>query len=96
MSLPSGYWTPDYLLIHQETGEVVRLEVLGFWRRADAEKLYRRLAAEHEGPFLLAVSEQFNIDEALAADWGANVYRFKRTPIPAEVVRRAEALIGRR
>jgi predicted nuclease of restriction endonuclease-like RecB superfamily len=96
VSLPSGYWTPDYLLVHQATGEVVRLEVLGFWRRTDAEKLYRRLAAEHKEPFLLAVSEQFNIDETLAEDWGANVYRFKRTPIPAEVVRRAEGLIGRR
>jgi predicted nuclease of restriction endonuclease-like RecB superfamily len=93
VSLPSGYWMPDYQLIHQASGEVVRLEVLGFWRRTDAEKLYRRLSAEHAGPFLLAVSEQFNIDESLADDWGANVYRFKRTPIVGEIVRRAEALI---
>lgn len=91
VSLPSGFWTPDYQLVHKETGEVVRLEVLGFWRRTDAEKLYRRLAAEHGSPFILAVSEQFNIDESLADEWGGHVYRFKRTPIPAEIVKLAEA-----
>jgi len=94
--LPSGPWTPDYQLIHANTGEVVRLEILGFWRRTDADKLYRRLSAEHPGPFILAVSEQFNIDESLADEWGQNIYRFKRTPLPAEIVRLAEAQIGAR
>jgi uncharacterized protein len=94
VNLPSGPWTPDYLLVHRMSGEVVRLEVLGFWRRTDAEKLYRRLAAEHAGPFILAVSEQFNIDEALADEWGSQIYRFKRTPLPSEIVRLAEAQIG--
>lgn len=94
VSLPSGHWTPDYQLVHAATGEVVRLEILGFWRRTDAEKLYRRLAAELDGPFILAVSEQFNIDESPADDWGTHVYRFKRTPLPAEIVRLAEAQIG--
>jgi len=96
VTLPSGPWTPDYQLIHSATGEVVRLEVLGFWRRADAEKLYRRLAAEHAGPFILAVSDQLNIDEALADEWGEQVYRFKRTPLPAEIVRLAERQIAGR
>jgi predicted nuclease of restriction endonuclease-like RecB superfamily len=94
VSLPSGHWTPDFQLVHAATGEVVRLEVLGFWRRTDVEKLYRRLAAELGGPFVLAVSEQFNIDESLADEWGGHVYRFKRTPLPAEVVKLAEAQLG--
>ena len=95
VSLPSGYWTPDYQLVRSATAEVVRLEVLGFWRRTDAEKLYRRLAAELDGPFILAVSEQLNIDEALADEWGGHIYRFKRTPLPAEIVKLAEAqLLG--
>ena len=93
-SLPSGFWTPDYQLIRTATGEVVRLEILGFWRRTDAEKLYRRLAAELDGPFILAVSEQFNIDESLADEWGGHIYRFKRTPLPAEIVKLAEAQLA--
>jgi len=94
VSLPSGHWTPDFQLVHSATGEVVRLEVLGFWRRTDVEKLYRRLAAELGGPFVLAVSEQLNIDESLADEWGGHVYRFKRAPLPAEVVRLAEAQLA--
>jgi predicted nuclease of restriction endonuclease-like RecB superfamily len=94
VSLPSGYWTPDFQLIHSATGEVVRLEVLGFWRRTDVEKLYRRLAAELGGPFVLAVSEQLNIDEALADKLGGQVYRYKRTPLPAEVVKLAQAQVA--
>jgi len=92
--LPSGYWTPDYQLVRTETGEVVRLEILGFWRRTDVEKLFRRLAAELDGPFILAVSEQLNIDEAQAEEWGESIYRFKRTPLPTEVVQRAEAQLS--
>lgn len=96
VSLPSGYWTPDYRLVNLATGDFVRLEILGFWRKTDAEKLYRRLAKEHDGPFILAVSEQFNIDESLADEWGGHIYRFKRQPLPAEIVKLAEAQIGRR
>jgi uncharacterized protein len=96
VSLPSGFWAPDYQLVHTESGRVVRLEILGFWRRTDAEKLYRRLVKEHPEPFILAVSEQFNIDEALADDWSTNIYRFKRTPIPGEIVKLAEAQLAGR
>ena len=92
VSLPSGHWLPDFQLLHKASGAIVRLEILGFWRRTDAEKLYRRLAAEHKGPFILAVSDQFNIDETLDDNWAGNVYRFKRTPLPAEIVKLAESL----
>jgi uncharacterized protein len=96
VALPSGFWTPDYQLIHKATGQVVRLEILGYWRRTDAEKLYRRLATEHSDPFILAVSEQFNIDESLGDEWATNIYRFKRTPLPAEIAKLAEAQIAGR
>jgi predicted nuclease of restriction endonuclease-like RecB superfamily len=94
VSLPSGYWTPDYQLVRSATGEVVRLEILGFWRRTDVEKLYRRLTAELDGPFILAVSENLNIDEALAEEWDGHIYRFKRTPLPGEIVKLAEAQLA--
>jgi predicted nuclease of restriction endonuclease-like RecB superfamily len=94
VSLPSGFWTPDFLLVHRPSGAVVRLEILGFWRRTDAEKLYRRLATEQKEAFILAVSDQFNTDESLAADWSENVYRFKKTPIASEIAKLAESLLA--
>ena len=93
VSLPSGHWVPDFQLLHKASGKTVRLEILGFWRRTDAEKLYRRLARELGGPFILGVSDQFNIDETLDEGWGEHVYRFKRTPIPGEIAKLAEAQI---
>jgi len=93
VSLPSGHWAPDFQLIHKSSGTVVRMEVLGFWRRTDAEKLYRRLASELKAPFVLAVSDSFNIDEALEDNWGEHIYRFKKAILPAEVVKLANAQI---
>jgi predicted nuclease of restriction endonuclease-like RecB superfamily len=91
VALPSGTWVPDYQLVHQATGEVVRLEILGFWRRTDADKLFKRLKSELGGPFIIAASEQFNIDEITADEANEHIYRFKRTPLPAEIVKLAEA-----
>jgi len=93
VSLPSGYWAPDFQLIHKPSGTIVRMEVLGFWRRTDTEKLFRRLSSELKAPFVLAVSDSFNIDEALADDWGEHIYRFKKAILPSEVVKLANAQI---
>jgi uncharacterized protein len=94
VSLPSGNWVPDFQLVHVATGVVVRLDVLGFWRRTDVDRLYKRLAAELNGPFILAMSEQFNIDETASQESGAHIYRFKKTPLPAEIVKLAAAQVG--
>lgn len=91
VSLPSGYWVPDFQLVHRATNAVVRLELLGFWRRTDLAKLYKRLAAELEGPFVLAASEQLNIDESLTDESSDHIYRFKQTPLPKKIVELAEA-----
>ncbi len=93
--LPSGHWAPDFQLVHKSSGTVVRMEVLGFWRRTDAEKLYRRLSTELKAPFVLAVSDSFNIDETLSDDWGEHIYRFKKAILPAEVVKLANSQIAR-
>lgn len=89
--LGNHYWTPDFVLTHRRSGKRVLLEILGFWRRTDVEKHVKRLQSELKEPFVLAVSEQFNIDEALAEFGDAAVYQFKRTPLPEEVVRLAAA-----
>ena len=91
--LANGFWTPDFKLTHTESGQSVYLEILGFWRRTDAEKQYQRLRKELGGGFILAVSEQMNIEESLADDLSAGIYRFKRTPLPDEIARLAEAQI---
>lgn len=88
--LGTQYWTPDFVLTHRPSRKKVYLEILGFWRRTDVEKHVRKLRADLKEPFVLAISEQFNIDEAMSEVGGASVYQFKRTPLPEEVVRLAE------
>src|SRR5262249_43155575 len=62
--LGSGFWVPDFRLRHRATERTVLLEVLGFWRRASAERHLERLRRHVREPFLLAVSDQLHIDEA--------------------------------
>ncbi len=93
VTLPSGTWIPDFVLTHNESGLCIPLEIVGFWRKTNAEKLYQRLSSEHPGPFLLAFSEQNRVDEDESQPNG-NVYYFKRTPLPSEVVKLANQLLG--
>src|SRR5262249_43018519 len=62
LPLGDGFWVPDYRLRHRASGKTVLLEVLGFWRRASAEKHLERLRQHARMPFLLAVSEQLHIE----------------------------------
>jgi predicted nuclease of restriction endonuclease-like RecB superfamily len=94
IQLTDGLWVPDFKLTHRATGNHVFLEILGFWRRTDAEKTYQRLRRELPGRFVLAVSEQFNTDESAEGELPRGVYRFKRTPLPDEVARRAGEQMG--
>ena len=34
LPLGAGFWVPDFRLVHKESGQIVLLEVLGFWRRS--------------------------------------------------------------
>jgi len=92
--LPAGksFWMPDFVLEHRKKKERVYLEIFGFWRRTDVEKLYGNLKANLAEPFILAVSESFNIDEE-TAKLSDDIYVFKRSPLPAEIVERAERLV---
>jgi predicted nuclease of restriction endonuclease-like RecB superfamily len=89
-SLGDGFWVPDYRLVQRATGKTVFLEVLGFWRRASAEKHLARLREHAKKPFILAVSEQLKIDDAELENLPAGIHRFKQMPLPDEVVRLAE------
>jgi predicted nuclease of restriction endonuclease-like RecB superfamily len=90
----SGFWVPDFRLVHRATGRTVLLEVLGFWRRASAEKHLQRLRLHVRQPFLLAVSDQLHIEEGGLDDLPAGIHRFRNMPLPDEVARLGNELIG--
>jgi len=94
LPLGSGFWVPDYQLIHRATGQVVYLEVLGFWRRSRVEQHLERLRQHARVPFLLAVSEQLRVDDANLEGLPAGVHRFRQMPLPDEVARLANAACG--
>lgn len=91
--LPSGVWIPDFILTHKSSGIEIPLEIVGFWRRMNAEKLYQRLSQGLASPFILAFSEQNRVDQEETQPSG-HIYYFKRTPIPSEIVKMANRFIG--
>jgi predicted nuclease of restriction endonuclease-like RecB superfamily len=91
--LGDGFWAPDFRLVHRASGRVVLMEVLGFWRRASAEKHLERLRRHIREPFLLAVSDQLHIDEAELEGLPAGIHRFRNLPLPDEIARLAGELL---
>jgi predicted nuclease of restriction endonuclease-like RecB superfamily len=94
--LGTGFWVPDFRLVHGESRRSVLLEVLGFWRRSSAEQHLARLREHVREPFLLAVSDQLHIDEAELEDLPAGIHRFRNMPLPDEVARLAAAVLASR
>jgi predicted nuclease of restriction endonuclease-like RecB superfamily len=92
--LPRGWWVPDFRLVHKASREVVRLEVLGFWRRSSAEKHLAMLREQVREPFLLAVSDQLHIEDAELEGLPAGIVRFRNLPLPEEVVRLAAKMLA--
>lgn len=93
LPLGDGFWVPDYRLTHRASGATVLLEVLGFWRKASAERHLERLRQHADRPFLLAVSDQLRVEEAELAGLPAGVHRFRQMPLPDEVARLATELL---
>ncbi|VTS06970.1 DUF790 family protein [Tuwongella immobilis] len=94
LPLDRSFWVPDFRLVHRPSGRSILLEILGFWRRVDAEKHYRKLKAAAPEPFLLAVGEQQRMDETDTAELPAEIYRFKRTPLVDEIAKRATQILS--
>jgi predicted nuclease of restriction endonuclease-like RecB superfamily len=93
LPLGDGFWVPDYRLVHRASGRAVYLEVLGFWRRASAERHLERLRRHTDRPFLLAVSEQLRVDDASLEGLPAAIHRFRQMPLADEVARLAAELL---
>jgi uncharacterized protein len=94
-SLGDGFWVPDYRITEQATGRSLYLEVLGFWRRASAERHLERLRQHARQPFLLAVSDQLRVDDADLEGLPAGIHRFRQMPLPDEVARLAREVLER-
>lgn len=94
VTLDDGVWVPDFRLTHPATGKDVFVEIFGFWRKGDVERVVRRLQRHFPGKFVLCVSEQYRADEPEDVSFGKGVYRYKRTPLPDEVAKLAAAVAG--
>ena len=87
-------WVPDFKLTHTATGKEVFVELIGFWRKVDVLAQYKRLKRGLPGQFVLAISEAYRTDEDEEFALGEGVYRYKRTPIAAEVAKAAALAAG--
>src|SRR5262249_38912416 len=89
----NGLWVPDCRLVHRGSKRSVLLEVLGFWRKASAEKHLNYLRHYAREPFLLAVSDQLHIEEASLDDLPAGIHRFRNMPLADEIAKLAAEAI---
>ena len=98
LALPGvGLTVPDLAFTHRETGEVVYLEVLGFWSR---EAVWRRVELVEAGlpsRIVFAVSSTLRVSQdVLDDDKPAALYVFKRSIEPKAVLERLNAVAARR
>lgn len=91
--LGNSFWVPDLRLIHRASGQEVLLDVLGFWRRSSVERHLELLRTHADRPFLVALGEQFHVEEAEVGDMPEHVIRFRAMPLADEVARRALQLL---
>lgn len=92
--LGKNVWVPDHRLVHKETGNVVLLDLLGFWRRSSAERHLEMLRSHAGAPFIIAISDQLKVDDAELESLPDNVLRFRNMPLPDEVARLATKLMS--
>jgi uncharacterized protein len=92
LPLGPGFWVPDFRLVRRADQRTVYLEIFGFWRRSGVERHLERLRQHAGQPFIVAVSEQLNVDDAELEELPASVYRYRQMPLPEEVVKLAEEL----
>lgn len=97
LDLPGvGQCVPDLEFVHQETGQTVYLEVLGFWSR---DAVWKRVELAQKGlphPVLFAVSKHLRVSEAaLDSDLPAALYVYARSMSASAVIQRIHELASR-
>ena len=80
---------PDLVFASKETGEEVFLEAFGFWSRAAVWKRVELLRKGFPARIVLAVGKQLRVsEEVLEDDDAGELYVYKRTISPREVLER--------
>ena len=97
LDLPGvGQCVPDLEFVHEQTGQTVYLEVLGFWSR---DAVWRRIELVHKGlpqAVIFAVSKHLRVSEAaLDEELPAALYVYARAMNAHAVLSRVQAVAAR-
>lgn len=91
-----GLCVPDLAFTHAETGEVVLLEVMGFWSRDAVWKRVELVEAGLPQKIVFALSSRLRVSEAvLDESASAALYVYKGAMSAAQIERKLDALIAR-
>jgi predicted nuclease of restriction endonuclease-like RecB superfamily len=94
VALGRHFWVPDFRLTQRDSGRIVLLDVLGFWRRSSVERHLQLLREHVKEPFLVALGDQLRVEEAELGELPAHVVRFRNMPLPDEIARRATQVLS--
>jgi predicted nuclease of restriction endonuclease-like RecB superfamily len=84
---------PDLAFVHRETGEVIYLEVLGFWSRDAVWKRVELAKAGLREKIVFAVSSRLRVsEEVLDDDSPAALYVYKGAIVPRDIEAKLEVL----
>ena len=92
--LGDGFWVPDFRLVSGQPGGRCCSKCSASGGVRVPEVHLQRLQHHATQPFLLAVSDRLRIEEAELEGLPAGVHRFRQMPLPDEVARLAEELVG--
>jgi predicted nuclease of restriction endonuclease-like RecB superfamily len=85
----AGLCVPDVRFIHEETGEVAYLEVMGYWSRDAVWKRVELVQAGLSERVIFAVSSRLRVSEEVLGDEApSELYVYKGTIQPKEILAR--------
>ncbi len=91
-----GLCVPDLELVHADSGEVVYLEVLGFWSRAAVWKRVELVEQGLKQRMLFAVPSRLRVSEqALDDDLPSALYVYKQVMSPKAIEAKLDAIAAR-
>ena len=91
-----GLCVPDLAFTHRDTGEMVLLEVMGFWSRDAVWKRVELVEAGLPQKILFAVSSRLRVSEAVLEDDAPGaLYVYKGAMSAAQIEKKLDALVAR-
>jgi uncharacterized protein len=97
LDLPGvGVCIPDLELVHDQTGQRVFFELLGFWSRAAVWKRVEMVERNLDQPIVFGVSKHLRVsEEVLPDDVPAALYVYARAPNAGAILRKVEEVAAR-